>query len=247
VQPGVIVASPDPYGPTTYTPYTIDDTGHLQVIGPINTIDTTDHLVAVWESSTDCYGFSFSRNAWVADSSGSVFGESDLSGPVTNNFGDMGGHHLNQPIVGMTPTADGNGYWLVAADGGIFAFGDATFHGSMGGSHLNQPITGMAVTPDGNGYWLVASDGGIFAFGDAGFYGSMGAHPLNQPIEAMVATPDGHGYWMVASDGGIFAFGDATFHGSTGAQVLPSPIAGMIPNGNGYTLIAQNGTEYPFG
>ena len=35
------------------------------------------------------------------------------------------GSHLNAPVVDMTPTADGRGYWLVAADGGIFAFGDA--------------------------------------------------------------------------------------------------------------------------
>jgi hypothetical protein len=33
----------------------------------------------------------------------------------------------------MAPTADGNGYWLVAADGGIFAFGDAAFRGSVPG------------------------------------------------------------------------------------------------------------------
>jgi ribosomal protein L24E len=78
----------------------------------------------------------------------------------------------------MAPTSSGNGYWLVASDGGIFAFGDAGFHGSMGGAPLNQPIVGMAATRDGNGYWLVASDGGIFAFGDAGFHGSMAGTPL---------------------------------------------------------------------
>ncbi|MGC5204420.1 hypothetical protein ACPXA8_27965, partial [Klebsiella pneumoniae] len=77
--------------------------------------------------------------------------------------------HLNRPIVGMTPTADGKGYWLVASDGGIFSFGDAAFHGSTGGFRLNQPIVGMATTPSGAGYWLVASDGGIFSFGDAAF------------------------------------------------------------------------------
>jgi hypothetical protein len=42
----------------------------------------------------------------------------------------MGGQHLNQPVVGMTATADGHGYWLVAADGGVFAFGDAPFLGA---------------------------------------------------------------------------------------------------------------------
>ena len=40
--------------------------------------------------------------------------------------------HLNQPVVGHGGDADGGGYWLVASDGGIFAFGDAAFHGSTG-------------------------------------------------------------------------------------------------------------------
>ena len=69
----------------------------------------------------------------------------------------------------------------MAADGGIFAFGDAPFYGSMGGAALNQPVVGMAATPTGEGYWLVAADGGIFAFGDAAFYGSMGGQHLSQP------------------------------------------------------------------
>jgi predicted lipoprotein with Yx(FWY)xxD motif len=79
---------------------------------------------------------------------------------------------LNKPVVGMAPTADGKGYWLVASDGGIFSFGDAVFYGSTGGLSLNKPVVGMAPTADGKGYWLVASDGGIFSFGDAVFYGS---------------------------------------------------------------------------
>ena len=36
------------------------------------------------------------------------------------------------------------GYWLVASDGGIFSYGDATFYGSTGGTTLNKPIVGMA-------------------------------------------------------------------------------------------------------
>jgi hypothetical protein len=32
--------------------------------------------------------------------------------------------------VGMAATPTGKGYWLVAADGGIFTFGDAVFAGS---------------------------------------------------------------------------------------------------------------------
>jgi ribosomal protein L24E len=72
----------------------------------------------------------------------------------------------------MAASPSGNGYWLVASDGGIFTFGDAGFFGSTGSLALVKPVVGMTATPDGHGYWLVASDGGIFTFGDAGFFGS---------------------------------------------------------------------------
>ncbi|HZQ27753.1 MAG TPA: hypothetical protein VFA94_08640 [Acidimicrobiales bacterium] len=51
-------------------------------------------------------------------------------------------------LVGIAAMPDGNGYWLVASDGGIFAFGSAAQHyyGSMGGKKLNAPMTGIAVT-----------------------------------------------------------------------------------------------------
>jgi hypothetical protein len=255
VEPGVIV--PDfsgfPIFPPTYTAYGFNkQTQETQVIGNVNEIGTTDHLVAAWESSTDCFGNDDdSRNAWIADATGHVFGESDDSGPPANNFGDASGLPLNKPIVGMTPTADGQGYWLVASDGGIFDYGDAGFYGSAGSIHLNQPIVGMSVTSDGRGYTLVASDGGVFNYGDSHFYGSLPGvlkpgQTLNSPIEGIVNTPDGGGYWMVAADGGIFTFGDAPFLGSLGSQHLASPIAGMFANGKGYTLVAQDGTLFPF-
>jgi hypothetical protein len=157
--------------------------------------------------------------------------------------------HLNQPIVGMAPTGDGRGYWDVATDGGLFAFGDAAFHGSMGGQHLNRAIVGMAASRDGRGYWEVASDGGLFAFGDAHFYGSTGNLTLNRPVVGMAATPDGHGYWLVASDGGLFAFGDARFYGSTGNITLNRPVVGMAatPDGHGYWLVASDGGIFAFG
>ena len=43
-----------------------------------------------------------------------------------------------------SPASMANGYWLVAADGGIFSYGDAGFYGSTGGTTLNKPIVGMA-------------------------------------------------------------------------------------------------------
>jgi Peptidase A4 family/Putative Ig domain len=152
-------------------------------------------------------------------------------------------------VASRAAASPGGGYWEVASDGGVFAFGTAGYFGSTGAIKLNRPIVGMAPTADGQGYWLVASDGGIFAFGDAGFFGSTGAMTLNQPIVGMAATPDGKGYWLVASDGGIFAFGDAGFFGSTGAMTLNQPIVGMAasPDGKGYWLVASDGGIFTFG
>ena len=154
----------------------------------------------------------------------------------------------NAPIVGMAATPDAGGYWLVASDGGIFAFGDAQFDGSAGNIALNRPIVGMASAPEG-GYWLVAADGGMFSYGAAQFHGSTGALKLNQPIVGMAATSDGGGYWLVAADGGIFSFGDAPFHGSTGGRPLNAPIVGMAatPDGGGYWLVASDGGIFSFG
>jgi len=85
----------------------------------------------------------------------------------------MPGIVLAKPIVGMATTPKGDGYWMVAADGGVFAFGKAGFYGSAGAINLVKPIVSMAATRSGKGYWLVASDGGIFAYGDARFHGSI--------------------------------------------------------------------------
>ena len=164
------------------------------------------------------------------------------------NFGSLTSRPT-LPVVGMAPTPTGRGYWHVATDGGIFAFGDATFLGSTGGIPLNKPIVGMASTPTGKGYWLVASDGGIFAYGDAVFRGSTGGIKLNKPIVGMASTPSGLGYWLVASDGGIFAYGDAAFRGSTGGIVLNKPIVGMAStaDGAGYWLVASDGGVFAYG
>jgi peptidoglycan/xylan/chitin deacetylase (PgdA/CDA1 family) len=155
----------------------------------------------------------------------------------------------NQPFVGAAADPAASGYWLAAADGGVFTFGDAGFHGSMGGVRLNQPVVGIAATPTGQGYWLAAADGGVFTFGDAGFHGSMGAVRLNQPVVGIAATPTGQGYWLVAADGGVFSFGDAAFHGSMGAVPLNQPVVGIAatPTGQGYWLVATDGGVFSFG
>ena len=73
----------------------------------------------------------------------------------------------------MAASPTGKGYWLVAEDGGVFAFGDAPFHGSTGDITLIQPVISIVPSRTGKGYWFVARDGGLFAYGDAAFHGSL--------------------------------------------------------------------------
>jgi hypothetical protein len=133
---------------------------------------------------------------WTVNGTGTV--TSHGGAPV---FGSpaLSGLRLSQPIVGMAATPDGQGYWLVASDGGIFTFGDARFYGSTGAIHLNQPIVGMAATSDGQGYWLVASDGGIFTFGDAPFKGTPAS--ASSGVLGLLVTSASSSYTLVLSDG----------------------------------------------
>jgi hypothetical protein len=91
----------------------------------------------------------------------------------------------------MAAAPTGQGYWLVASDGGVFSFGNALFEGSAGAIHLNEPIVGMARTFDGKGYWLAAADGGVFTYGDAVFYGSAvdSGFTLPDDFYGIVSTP----------------------------------------------------------
>jgi len=182
----------------------------------------------------------------LAASDGGIFSFPDGGMPFC---GSAGGEHLNAPVVAMAMAPRSGGYWEVASDGGIFAFGGAGFFGSMGGKHLNSPVVGMAATPDGGGYWEVAKDGGIFAFGDARFLGSVAGQRLNAPVVGMSTTADGQGYRLVAADGGIFTFGDAAYAGSEGGAHLNSPVVATVndPDTGGYWEVAADGGIFAFG
>lgn len=131
-----------------------------------------------------------------------------------NPTAPTGDTHLTKPVVALLRTVTGAGYWEVAADGGVFSFGDAVFHGSLGNVTLAKPVVAAAVTPSGLGYWLVAADGGVFTFGDAGFHGGLSATALAAPVTSIIPSVTGNGYTLAAADGGTFTFGDAQYYGS---------------------------------
>ena len=146
----------------------------------------------------------------------------------------MGGTHLNKPMVGMAGNPAMSGYWLVAGDGGIFAF-DAPFLGSTGNLLLNQPVIGMESSPAGTGYRFVAADGGIFSFGTSQFAGSAVAPPpspvpTSSQCRAAMSNPTPPAesdetvtYQSSVADAPVIAtvnyhFSSSTFYGSTGAN-----------------------------
>ena len=75
------------------------------------------------------------------------------------------------------------GYWFVAADGGIFSFGDAkSFAPKLGGS----PVTGVAVSPDGDGLWVTRANGEVTGYGSVPSLGSV-TTALSQPVVGIAA------------------------------------------------------------
>ena len=158
---------------------------------------------------------------------------------------------LSAPITAIVATPHGHGYWLVASDGGVFAYGSAQFFGSLPGlpasAEPHSPVVSLVPTATGTGYYEVTANGDVYAFGTAPFYGSMGGVSLAKPVVGAALDPETGGYWLVASDGGVFAF-HAPFYGSMGGQYLAKPVVGMsyAPSTGGYRLVASDGGVFSF-
>ena len=193
---------------------------------------------------------------WLVASDGGIFAFGDagfhgsIPGAGLHPAGSGLAHSLNAPIVGMVPSSDGGGYFMVASDGGVFAFGDARFAGSCPGIGGCQG-TAVAVMPDatGNGYWVVTSSGSVYPFGDAANYGQPG--PRGPSITSAVATPNGQGYWILNSAGSVFAYGDAAFLGSPPAGsaggLNPASAIFATSDGGGYWVVTAVGKVSAFG
>ena len=192
---------------------------------------------------------------WLDASDGGVFalGDSGFYGSVPglglHPAGSGLPNSLDAPIVGMVPSSDGGGYFMVASDGGVFAFGDARFAGSCPGIGGCSGAA-VAVMPDatGNGYWLVTQTGQVYTFGDAPYYGAPG--PQSVPVTSAVRTPDGKGYWILFANGAIANYGDAGALGSPAGQLgglNPASAIFTTSDGGGYWVASANGTVDNYG
>ncbi len=192
---------------------------------------------------------------WLVASDGGVFafGDAGYYGSIPGDglypAGSGLPHSLNAPIVGMVPSADGGGYFMVASDGGVFAFGDARFEGSCPGiGGCSGPAVAVVPDADGNGYWLVTQTGSVYGFGDAPYYGAPGAQ--GSPVTSAVRTADGRGYWILLADGAVYAYGDAVpLGGPVGSVGGPDPASAIFADadGGGYWVASATGAVFSYG
>ncbi len=213
-------------------------TGKLRLQRPVVGISPTADRLGYWLVGSDGGVFAFGDSGYYGSLPGMGFSPAGSDGTV----------RLAAPIVAMVPSVNDAGYFMVAADGGVFAFGDARYAGSCPGIG-GCSGTAVAVMPDatGNGYWLVTATGNVYTFGDAQALGSPPRRTA--PVTSAVRTPDGGGYWVLFADGTLAASGDAGRYGDpTGALGTGTATAVFTTaDGAGYWVASAAGGVYPYG
>jgi PKD repeat protein len=213
-------------------------TGSLTLQRPVVGISPTRDRRGYWLVASDGGIFAFGDSGYYGSLPGLGFSPAGSSGP----------YPLAAPIVAMVPSSDGGGYFMVASDGGVFAFGDARFAGSCPGiGGCSGPA--VAVMPDatGNGYWLVTSTGNVYAFGDAATFGSPSHRSV--AVTSAVRTPDGDGYWILYADGRVVPFGDAASHGDPSGTLGSDTATAIVStsDGGGYWVMTAGGAADHYG
>jgi hypothetical protein len=135
---------------------------------------------------------------------------------------------LRAPVVDLVAAADGRGYLVLAADGGVFAYGTA-FPGSAV-DQLGPDEHAVAIDLAGTGVWVLSDRGRVVALGGAPVLGDVaGVGRCSWPDAVdLAAMPTGDGYWILTVDGQVWAFGTAPWYGDLEAW-SGLPVAGIRP------------------
>jgi hypothetical protein len=232
-------------------------------------VNGSDYTVTVMAKNAKGPGPASEPMTVVLDGSGTTVTPppgDGTGGPGTDPVGGAGagdgsGSGATQPSSG----SGRSGYWLLDADGAVYAFGDAapqgdasaslaTTSGSAAGSRSGPAATravDLEPTPSGRGYWILDSQGRIHPFGDAGHFGDVIPARLGAGEEpaSLSATPSGAGYWVFTNRGRALAFGDAAFLGDMTGTTLNGPVLDSVatPSGHGYYMVASDGGIFAFG
>ena len=142
------------------------------------------------------------------------------------------------------------GYWVLAGDGRVFAFGIAPGLRSSSPTGATGPAAGMTWTGNAtSGYMVADSDGGVATFGTAQTSApATGARPPGRVVGIAVDPADYRSYWLVGAGGQVIPYGDARSYGSVPRR-LAAPVVGMAatPAGGGYWLVSARGGVFSFG
>jgi hypothetical protein len=148
------------------------------------------------------------------------------------------------PVLVTTKVAGPSGYWMLGADGRVYAFG-----GAVGYAGVVPGAVAMAPRRDGSGYWITNGAGYVRAYGSALGYGGRPPLTAGEHIVSIAATPSGNGYWLFSDQGSAFTFGDAHLYGDMSGTPLNGSIvaSAATPSGHGYYMIGSDGGIFAFG
>lgn len=184
--------------------------------------------------------------------------EESTGGPIV--YVQVNADNCPEPsFVGMAPTPDGKGYWLVENNGVVENFGDALFEGDAeqlnpnkraGGRNsikLGESVVAIAAAANLKGYWVETSEGVIYKFGNAKKYGTF-LPGQQEGVTGMATTPDKKGYYLVYQEGNIAGFGDSKNYGEVQEGMVNGGVVGMSVDQKtgGYWLASANGDVAAF-
>lgn len=143
---------------------------------------------------------------------------------------------------------NGSGYYLLAADGTVYAYGTATLAGN--GLPERRDAVSIAVKPDtadspGLGYWILYKNGEVSSH-NAPFHGQIERGTALEAV-SIVATPTGDGYWILASNGRVHNYGEARRLEDRRDDGKIAVSMAATTDGLGYWILTSNGAVRHFG
>lgn len=139
-----------------------------------------------------------------------------------------------------------SGYWMLTADGQVFAFGGSVHYGD---TVVPNTRVDIEPTPTGHGYWVLSKFGSVYAFGDAAYFAGGDRLAPDEEFVSMSATAKGDGMWLFTNRGRVMARGAAAHYGDMSGTRLNGPVLDSVatPSGRGYWMVASDGGVFTFG
>lgn len=152
--------------------------------------------------------------------------------------------------VALVPTASGQGYWMINADGGVFTFGDAQFYGSLPQRRPGVQNVVAAIRVGNTKYCMLESSGRTSCFAAGSIYEdsqpvTYGLH--SDPATTMIPSGDAQGWWVVSRKGKVSAYGSAVGAGEVAQQPYGPIMGGAGWGNNTYRLVGADGGVFTFG